>query len=470
MKQARAAIPLALCLCAVVAAAASQVPDLPKVTVADLPTEVRDQVRQAYDRALKDARAADASGKLGILLDLYNRPDQAVVCYQRAHDLDPGAFKWLYYSGALEAKRGQPAAAVKTLQAALRLKPDYLPAQLKLAEGQFDAGDLEASAQAYSAILKAHPESAEAYYGLGRIALTHGDSTAAGQSFQKACNLFPPYGAAHYQLAQIDRKSGKAEEADRQLAEYVKDRTLVPPVEDPLRDEMRALDRSAASLLQRGIELEAAGRLEDAISTHERALELDPGLMQAHVNLIILYGRAGNFRKAEEHYQEALKLNPEKYPDAYYNYGVLMMKEGRFDVAQAAFAKALEIKPSYADAHNDLGYLLERQGRLEEAAAEYRRAVEERPDFRKAHFNLGRILINQQRYSEGIEQFQQILTPTDDDTPSYLYALGAACGRAGDRAKAVEYLHQAKQEAAARKQNDLVANIERDLASLGAAD
>src|ERR1700683_3904275 len=101
MKQARAAIPLALCLCAVAAAAASQVPDLPKVAVADLPAEVRDQVREAYDHALKDARAADASGKLGMLLDLYNRPDQAVVCYQRAHDLDPGAFAWLYYLGAL---------------------------------------------------------------------------------------------------------------------------------------------------------------------------------------------------------------------------------------------------------------------------------------------------------------------------------------------------------------------------------
>lgn len=447
-----------------------QIPDVPKLTITDLPGEVRDQVREAYDHARKDPHSAEASGKLGMLLDLYNRPDQAVLCYKRAHQLDPRAFKWLYYLGLLEEKQGHLEEGVETLQGALRIKPDYLPARLKLADSLFTEGKLDESRQIYFAVVRQFPDRAEAYDGLGRIELAHGDPAAAGQAFRKACELFPPYGAAHYQLAQLDRKLGKTEESNHQLALYAKNRTLVPPVEDPLRDELRSLDRAAASLLERGIELEQAGRLQDAISAHEEALRLDPGLMQAHVNLIILYGRAGDFHKAEQQYQKALKLNPEKYPDAYYNYGVLMVKENRFDTAQAAFTKALEIRPLYADAHNDLGYLFERRGKLEEAAAEYRKAVEERPDFRKAHFNLGRILVNQQRYSEGIEQFQQTLTPTDDDTPSYLYALGAACGRAGDRAKAVEYLHQAKQEAAARKQNDLVADIERDLASLGAAD
>jgi tetratricopeptide (TPR) repeat protein len=140
MKRIRAALPLALCMAGVVVATASQVPDLPKVTVTDLPAEVRDQVREAYDRALRDARAADASGKLGMLLDLYNRPDQAIVCYQRAHDLDPAAFRWLYFLGSLRARRGQPATAVRTLEAAQRLKPDYLPGLLKLAKVSLTPG------------------------------------------------------------------------------------------------------------------------------------------------------------------------------------------------------------------------------------------------------------------------------------------------------------------------------------------
>ena len=442
--------------------------DLPQLTIADLPAEVRDQVREAYDHAGANPKSAEAAGKLGMLLDLYHRPDEAVGCYERAHELDSSAFKWLYYLGSLQARQGHQGEAVQILRAALRLKPDYLPARLKLADSLFAVGKLDDSRQTYAAILEANPDVAEAYYGLGRIDLARGETSAARQSFRRACELFPPYGAAHYQLAQTDRRLGKAEDAEQQLALYASNRTLVPPVQDPLRDELRSLDRAASSLLDRGIQLEQAGRPEDAIAAEERALQLDPNLMQAHVNLIILYGRAGNFPKAEEHYQAALKLNPDKYPDAYYNYGVLLMKEGKLDDAQAAFSKALKVNPLYADAHNDLGYLLERQGKLEQAAAEYREAVEARPDFRKARFNLARILVSQLRYSEAIEQLQQTLTPVDENTATYLYALGATYGRAGDHQRAVKYLRQAEEEAAAHQQSELAADIEKDLRSLGA--
>src|SRR5215472_1497897 len=340
------------------------VPALPELTISDFPAEVREQVREAYDAARKHPQDATASGKLGMLLDLYHRPGEAAVCYERAHQLDAGGFQWLYYLGSLQAGQGRHSEAAETLRAALKLRPDYLPARLKVAEGLFSSGNLKASRQIYSAVVNEYPSAAEAYYGLGRIALAQSETAAAAQSFSKACELFPAYGAAHYQLAQLDRRLGKSEEYDRQFALYVRNRTLVPPVEDPLRDDLRGLDRSAASYLERGIQLDQAGRLEDAISAHERALQLDPDLMQAHVNLIILYGRAGNFRKAEEQYQAALRLNPDKYPDAYYNYGVLLMKEGKFDQAQEAFGTALKINPLYAEAHNDIGYLLERQGKL----------------------------------------------------------------------------------------------------------
>ncbi|HXJ91968.1 MAG TPA: tetratricopeptide repeat protein [Terriglobia bacterium] len=444
-----------------------RIPTLPELTISDLPAEVRDQVREAYDSARKNPRDAPASGNLGMLLDLYHRPDEAAVCYQRAHQLDVSSFQWLYYLGSLQAGQGRHVEAARTLRAALRLRPEYLPARLKLAESLFSSGDFNASRQVYAGIVAEYPNAAEAYYGLGRIALAHGEVAAAAQSFSKACELFAPYGAAHYQLAQIDRKLGKTEEYEKQLALYAKNRTLVPPIQDPLRENLRSLDRSAASLLERGIQLEQAGRLEDAIAAEEKAVQLNPELMQAHVNLIILYGQSGDFQKAEEHYQTALKLNPDKYPDAYYNYGVLLVKEGKLDEAQAAFASALKTNPVYADAHNDLGYILERQGKLEEAASEYRKAAEERPDFRKAHFNLARLLVNQQRYSEAIEQLQQTLTPVDADTPSYLYALGAAYGRAGDHRQAIKYLQQAKDQAAAYAQKELLADINRDLQTLG---
>ena len=446
----------------------TQIPNLPTLDLGGLPAEVHSQVQQAYDSAREHAGDAEASGKLGMLLDLYNRPEEAAACYQRAHDLDPGTFKWLYYQGMLLAKQKKSDEAVESFREALRLDPTYLPVRLKLAENLLAAGKMDDSRQIYSGILKEFPDSAEAHYGLGRISVFQGKLTEARQSLRRACELFPPYGAAHYALAQVAQKLGENADGEEQIKLYEQNKNVVPPVEDPLRDALRALDRGATSHLERGLALDQVGRLDDALAETERAAELDPTMVKAHINLIILYGRKGDFQKAEEHFQTAVKLNPNQFPDAYYNYGVLLVREGKLDAAEKAFRQVLEISPSYADAHNNLGNLLERQGKLQEAIAEYKEAIESKPDFRQAHFNLGRILVSQQQYPEGIGHLQQTLTPVDESTPAYLYALGAAYGRAGDHQNALRYLRQARDEASGRGQAQLLASIEKDLQSLEA--
>jgi len=358
--------------------------------------------------------------------------------------------------------------AIATLRAALRLQPDYLPARLKLGESLLTAGELDESNRVYSAIVKESSDVAEAYYGLGRIDAARGNLAPAAESLRKACELFPTYGAAHYALAQVDGKLGKSEESQEHLKVFAKNKTIVPPVDDPLRDELRRLDMGAPSHLERGVQLEQVGRVEDAIAETEKALQLDPTLVRAHVNLIILYGRNGNPDKAEEHYRTAVKLNPRQFPDAYYNHGVLLLQQGKLDETEKAFRRALEIDPSYAAAHNNLGYVFELQGKISEAVAEYSKAVEEQPNFRQAHFNLGRILVNQQQYQEGIQQLQQTLTPVDENTPTFLYALGAAYGRAGQQQQALRYLHEARQQASARGQTQLLADIDKDLRTVEA--
>ena len=111
----------------VVRAQTSSPPDLPPVDPTEFPQVVQEQVQEAYDAARANPRDADASGKLGMLLDLYKRRESAQVWYERAHQLDPGAFRWLYYLGSLQSALGKRAEATATLRAALRLNP-RLPA------------------------------------------------------------------------------------------------------------------------------------------------------------------------------------------------------------------------------------------------------------------------------------------------------------------------------------------------------
>ena len=438
-------------------------PEVPQFSIVGFPLETRKQVARAYAAARERPRDADAVGNLAMLLDLYHRPQDAALCYRRAHLIQPTAFKWLYYWGSLLLSQKKMDEALPVLTAALQLRPEYLAARFGLGEALLEAGKTKEADEFYEGILKDHPDAAEAYYGLGRVQAARGDQAAAADWYRKACELFPTYGAAHYRLAIAYGKLGRIREAQEQSDLHERNIYVVPPVADPLRDELRALDMSAAAHLERGVQLEQVGRTDDAIAETEKALRLDPSLVKAHVNLLILYARTGKGQKAEEQYKSVLASDPDQFPDAYYNYGVLLVKEGKFEDAERTFLKALAIAPSNDAAHNNLGYLLERQGKLSEAAIEYKKAIEASPNSRDAHFKLGRILVNQQQYQEGIEQLLQTLTPVDENTSTYAYALGAAYGRAGDSAHALDYLGQAKELASAHGQTALLNEIEKDL-------
>lgn len=440
-------------------------PDLPRIDMANFLPATRDQIQQIYSAALAKPDSADGCGTLGMVLDAYEQQESAETCYRRAHLLDSGSFRWAFYLGWVQVALGKYGEAIGTFSEALRIDPDYLPARLKLAESLLASGHPQESSQLYQAIIKQRPELAEAHYGLGRAYAALGDATAAAASYLAACELFPPYGSAHYALALAYRKTGDTANARQHFKVFEQNRTAVPALEDPLRVAVSELNLGAVGHIRRGASLEQAGRIAEAITEQQKALQVNPQAVQAHINLISLYGRLGQMDKALEHYRTALNLNP-KQADSHYNYGVLLFKQGKLQEAEKAFQQTLEINPYYAEAYNNLGSLCEQQGKWEEALRQFRNAVENRPNYRLAHFHIGRILANQEKYDQAIQEFSKTLSPEDESTPRYLYALAATYARAGDLPNALKYAHTAREQATSRGQTQLLTSIERDLREL----
>ena len=147
----------------------------------------------------------------------------------------------------------------------------------------------------------------------------------------------------------------------------------------------------------------------------------------------------------------------------------MLLFEQRKDVeAEEMFRKAVEANPFHSQAFHNLGFLREQQGRLDEALVFYRKAVERQPDYPLAHFNIGRILANQKKYDEAISHFLVALSPEDESTPAYLYALSATYARAGNREEALRYGRRAREQAAARGQTELLRSIDKHLQTLEA--
>jgi len=447
------------------------IPELPLIVPDHFPAPVREKVREAFTAALSAPLDAEANGRLGMILQAYQAADhRAELCYERAHRLDPKSFRWSYYLGSVQAARGRHAEAVRTLQEALRLEPDYLPALLKLGDSLLASGQAEEALQRFRAAVLQEPSSAQAYYGLGRAQSATKDVTGAVASLRRACDLFPYFGAAHYALALAYKRLGKTEEAQREFALYEKNKYDIPGTADRFQAELNALYTSPAYLLELGVDLDRQGKLAEAAAEHEKALAIDPQLIRAHINLISLYGRLRQFEKAEAHYRAAVGLDPNSV-ESHYNYGVLLMHQGKYAQAEGPLHRTLQIDPNHPEAHFNLGDSLQRQGKLRAAAEEFRKAAQNRPGFSEAHFNLGRLLVNQEEFDAGIKELLKALeTAGPEIKPMYLYAVGAAYARAGNRPDALKYLRMAREKAVARGQGTLREKIDRDLEQLQSGD
>jgi tetratricopeptide (TPR) repeat protein len=445
-----------------VAARAQSLPDLPPLVFDHFAPEIREQLRKAYAEARARPHEAEVNGRLGMTLHTYEQHELAAICYQRARQLAPDEFRWVYYSAIVQAALGKHHQATITFKEAVRRRPDYLPAQLRLADSLLAAGQASESQQFYETVTRKNAGLAQAHYGLGRIKAASGEPAAAVAYYRKAIGLFPEYGAAHYALGLALRDLGETAKAQEHLALSQKHKLSRPPLDDPLLIAIAELNAAASEILKRGVILESAGQIAESITEHERALKVNPQLVQAHINLISLYGRAGQFEKAAQAYRAAIAVNP-NLADSHYNFGVLLTGQERYQEAAQAFQHSLQINPFHPEAHHNYAVLIEREGRLNEAAEHYRQALENNPGHRLAHFHLGRILVHEGKLAEAIEHFLPTLAPEDENTPRFMYALGATYVRAGEKQKGIHYLREALKRATELGQTQLATSIERDL-------
>jgi tetratricopeptide (TPR) repeat protein len=136
-------------------------------------------------------------------------------------------------------------------------------------------------------------------------------------------------------------------------------------------DAQQWLDKAAA------LELEDVGA---ALLAYERAISLDPGLLEAQINRACLLHEAGRLAEAERAYRGALDAC-QNAPALLYNLATVLEDLGRKEHAVEAYRNALKGDPRLADCHYNLGLLYEELGRSREAIrhmAQYRKLVKTR--------------------------------------------------------------------------------------------
>ena len=108
-----------------------------------------------------------------------------------------------------------------------------------------------------------------------------------------------------------------------------------------------------------------------AATWYRKALEIDPYLVPALINLAnIHYGR-DELAEAQALYERAIGLDSDFF-EAHFNLGNIYHDLGRFPEAATCYRTALDLNPHYADAHFYLAITLEKTGFSAEAKPHWR--------------------------------------------------------------------------------------------------
>ncbi len=131
------------------------------------------------------------------------------------------------------------------------------------------------------------------------------------------------------------------------------------------REPSEPREETAGDWYEHGAGLEDSDPGE-ALAAYRRALEIDPDLVDAHLNAGRLLHESGDAGGAERHYRTALALRPDE-PTAAYNLGVALQDLQRLSEAAELYEKVLELDPGFSDAHFNLAVIYETFGRKQAA-------------------------------------------------------------------------------------------------------
>jgi tetratricopeptide (TPR) repeat protein len=189
---------------------------------------------------------------------------------------------------------------------------------------------------------------------------------------------------------------------------------------------------------------------------------------EAHYNLGIALEQNGRIDEAITRYQEAVQEKPD-YAEAYYMLGNDLLRTARIDEAIAAYQQALKSRANYPEVENNIGFALIQKGRPSEAVLHWQKTIEIRSDSVDSLNNLAWVLAtfpetwirNGGKALMLAERAHQL---SGDNNPSILRTLAAAYAENGRFTEATNIAERGMQLAKTQGDSALADIFEGDLA------
>ncbi len=322
--------------------------------------------------------------------------------------------------------------------------PTRSPATYALeAESLFEAGKLSQAEEAYRAAIEIDPRNLIYHVNLARIQVFRGRFAEAEESASNAVLIDPNSALANAVYGWVlDFQAIHAEdEVSRlrilgQALERVEEALAADPT-SPL-----VLSYYAEVLIDNDI-----ARFQEARAAAEKAVQLDPGLMEAHRALGYVWESTGNYDRALDSYLAALRIHP-NLPLLHIAVGNMYQALGDIDSAVDSYLRAVSLDPSNPDPLSRIASAEARRGNYGKASQYAADAVDKDPQNPRLHGNLGRMLYKSDDLHAAVEELRLAvqggvtedgvrvaglpLDPGDFRVLEYYYTYALALARVGD--------------------------------------
>ena len=190
-------------------------------------------------------------------------------------------------------------------------------------------------------------DNALAHLNLAKLLVWEGRDESALRNFNEAIRIDPAGVTAHYHLASLLARQGRAEEARRHYAMALWNTAEIDSGagHSELRSDRPGREPALAQYTA-GISLARDGRLDQAILRFRKALELDPELIDARLDLATSLLVQGERVEAHRELAEVLRVRSD-YARAHYRLALALMMEHRVSEAIPHLASVLDAHPEH---------------------------------------------------------------------------------------------------------------------------
>ena len=170
-----------------------------------------------------------------------------------------------------------------------------------------------------------------------------------------------------------------------------------------------------------------------------RALEIDETLSEAHASLgTIRMWYEWDWKAAEQEFQRAIELNP-GHPNGHVQYNLLLVQTGRFDEAEREIRSALAADPLSVSLHAYHAGVFHYRRDYDRSLAECQKALELDPDDIELHVVRGLNFEQKAMYERAIAELERA-RELSGNNPLILGPLGSCYGGSGQKARAMDLI------------------------------